>query len=477
MLKKILLINPNKKSFKKKSDKIFQSKHLNFGILSIASFFPENIIIYDCQGKEDDEILCDIYKIIDKNKIDMVGISLISAYTEQCAFFIAEKLSKQFENIDIIYGGKDYVQFIAEYLLRKKKAKAVVKNEGELFFKELLKDKKDIFDCSGICYLNENNELLENSIFNDFNELHVFNHQLYPDYLEYVPSIEVSRGCKKKCVFCTNNKISQKKKNVKDIVKEISNIVEIYGQGVCIYFQTPHFLLSKKDLKEIYQFRLSSKNQFVWRTQTSVDYLTKENLDCLYNAGARVIDVGFESASPEVLTLMEKTSNPLKYIEKMKLALRHAKDIGLRIKLNILLFVGENRHTLKCTKDFLKENLYDFHSFSAYSVMFFPSFGSEKFKKLIETQGGRLNPVRFSQHVLSVNLNSNISHAKAEEIARLFLKSFQSKEMYMSQRQLGYFPKGINYPLNPDVSSLPFYSSKEEMNESQENLDVLIEEF
>lgn len=473
---RILLINPSKDFYKKDVDHALSIKFLNFGLLSIASLFPENIIIYDCQGKDNDILICEILEIIDNDDICMVGISLISAYSEKCAFKIADKIHNKFPNIPIIYGGKDHAQYIAKDLLYNHHASAVIKGYGEYFFQDLIKNKYDLFSCSSVIYKNSENKIVANAE-KSFPLLIEYNHELYPNFTEFVPSIEISRGCNKHCLFCSNNSMKKQTKDIHSIVREIDALKKLYGENVCIYFQTPHFLISKKDLITLSELR-TVNDKFIWRTQTSVRYLTPERIRLLYAAGARVIDVGFESGSPTILEYMKKDINPKKYISIMSEALEYAYQVGLRIKLNILLFAGETRETLTQTIEFLKANLYNFHSFSAYPVMLYPGPNSHLFKEKIENEfTGSVEEVNMSKNIFHVNLSKNLDWKKATEIALLLGKSLQTEGMYMSQRRIGYIPTSqMKNVASFDQNVMPFFRSSDEQKLATSKLQKIIGE-
>ena len=471
----ILLINPSKDFYKKGIDQALKVNQLNFGILAIASRFPSNVFIYDCQGKEYGSIISELLSIIRHKKISIVGISLISAYSKKSAFSIADALHNHIEDISIIYGGQDHAPYIAETLIDFHYAKAVVKYDGESFFKNIIHDGVDIHDCPSIIYKNDAGQLIETHEEKLQSSLYSYDHALYPDYQRFVPSIEVSRGCNNSCVFCSNNRKRQAQKSVDEIIEEINAIKSAYGENICAYFQTPHFLLPKNDLKKIAKYRAGS-NSFIWRTQTSVRYLTIENIQLLYNAGARVIDVGFESASPEMLSHMGKDKSPNEYLAIMKRALKAAAEIGLRLKLNILLFAGETHASLTQTALFLKDNLHGFHSFSAYPVMVYPSHNSDKFIEKINELGGSIVEVPTSRSIYHVNLSSQIDYQKANRIALLLGKSFQNVKMYMSQRHIGYLPTCHSIKSTELVSELsPFYLSADEQRQAQSELLNIIE--
>ena len=112
---------------------------------------------------------------------------------------------------------------------------------------------------------------------------------------------------------------------------------------------------------------------------------------CWLRPGAAVFDLGFESASPEILGLMKKAEHPAEYLSKAKAVLAAAKDAGLIIKLNILFYAGDRRSTLLETFDFLSENEELIHSISAYPLLVCPGTGlAESIEPTLKAHGGAI---------------------------------------------------------------------------------------
>lgn len=467
--KKILFINPCKTFFKKEIDEIIKIKQMNFGLLSMASMYPKNIIIFDCQNSTN--YINDIEEIIIKNNIKYIGISLISSYTEKESFKISIFIRKKFPEITIIFGGKDCAAFIADDLITNGLTSAVITGEGELFIHQFIEEDRALEACEGIKYLNKDGNIKENLLITKSNYLPTYDHSLYPSYKEYVPSIEISRGCPHSCLFCTNRNSPILQKSPETIYNEATNIKKQYKrEDIAIYFQTPHCYLKPNHL--ITLAKLRSEKDFVWRTQTRIEYLKNNTIELLFKAGARVIDIGMESASPNILTIMKKTKHPNDYIQAAATALKKAHEVGLILKLNIMLFAGETQNTLMETINFLKENLYNFHTISVYPVLVYPSPGENDFIKKIRSVGAEICTSKESKRLHYVNLSPSISHEKALLLSTLIAKSLQSKTAYMNQRLLGYYPQSIlkNTYSKEKLKDLPFYSSEEEKKQAEEQL-------
>jgi radical SAM superfamily enzyme YgiQ (UPF0313 family) len=470
--KKVLLVNPAKSQFKKESDRIIKFGQLNFGLLAMASKYPESTIIVDFQNHEHTHCLSNIIE----EKIFLIGISLISAYSEESAFEIAKFCNSLHPEIPIVYGGKDHARFIANELIEKHYASAVVLGDGEIFLKEVLEEGKDLAECSGIV-CKKNTKLLTRECNKKLSNIPIFDHSVYPNYIDYVPSIEVSRGCQYSCVFCSNRRAIPLKKEIVKIYNEACKIKEQYNSNtITVYFQTPHFIISNNDIKKLTSLR--SQNDFYWRSQTRADYLNSDNIPLLYKAGGRVFDVGLESASCKILRSMGKTTSPKQYLKKITQALYVSKEEGLRIKLNIMLYPGENRQSLSETIEFLQKNLLNYHSISAYPTLVFPGLGAKKFiNEIVNKFKGKVRKLEHINHVYGIDLGPNFSYEKAVHISRLLGKALQDQSMYIEQRKIGYYPHNIILNMEKiENTKKPFFSSADEQYKAITQLEDFLKE-
>ena len=91
-----------------------------------------------------------------------------------------------------------------------------------------------------------------------------------------------------------------------------------------------------------------------WRTQSRIDVFDPDLLPILTEAGLRIIDLGLESASPKLLSLMNKTDTPTEYINKANKIIEKVSEFpNLKLKINLIFFPGETAYTLRETLEFI----------------------------------------------------------------------------------------------------------------------------
>ena len=453
----IVLINTPISSGKKPYDISSNlSKSLNFGLLSIASYLSSkgfSSYVFDPRSSTYDTFK-QIYQIIDYYTPPVVGLSCISGFSYTSFKMLANDIKSKYSNILLIAGGKDHIGIIDnQVMLECQNIDVLVKGEGEDVVAKILYN----------YHMNKSFETIPNIVYrshkgvcdtSDFKErtlnyIPKLDYNLHANFFSHAPSIEVSRGCPYNCAFCISSRDKIINKEMDIVFEEASSLCDIYQKkDLKIYFETPIFLHSTDELKRLAQLRSEWNSQFTWRTETRVDFLTTQNITLLKNSGAKVLDIGLESTSPEILLRMNKTNSPEKYIKHASTALINAHNNGITLKINILFYIGENLNTLRETYNFLASHSEYIRAISAYPMLIYPGMGSLiEFEKELEKHGGSI--IKKSpwneRKIFPVNLSSELSYSQAEELALLFGKAFQTMENYFYQKQFGYFPPNYNY--------------------------------
>jgi hypothetical protein len=187
--------------------------------------------------------------------------------------------------------------------------------------------------------------------------------------------------------------------------------------------------------------------RFTWRTETRVEYLTPQRVPLLAAAGLRVIDLGLESACPEILLRMGKTRNPVVYLQKAAQGLQAAYEAGILVKLNILFYVGETRETLRTTLAFLEDHLPYVSSVSAYPLLLYPGSSLESgiADDIAQVGGSIVHTASWEQrHLWPVNVSSEWSYEDLQEVGLQFTKAFQTQETFFHKKQYGYFSPAVS---------------------------------
>jgi len=123
-----------------------------------------------------------------------------------------------------------------------------------------------------------------------------------------VATIELTRGCPFKCVFCSEplNTGSQiRKRSPESVVDEMMLVKEQFGIN---HFMTldSTLTLNRKLIEDICHLIIDRNVQVTWEGQTRANLVDKELLFLLKKAGLVRLGFGVESADEHVLALMKK---------------------------------------------------------------------------------------------------------------------------------------------------------------------------
>lgn len=160
----------------------------------------------------------------------------------------------------------------------------------------------------------------------NLDELPLLDFTIFDKYIEHfdlIP-IQLSRGCPFHCHFCIEKKLLLLNKKVrgwrayspKRAIQEIKNIKE-YGLSHDINdfgFTDPIFGLNKKWLEKFLDLYDFEDIKSAW-TETRLDVLDRKLLERLQHKNIFLM-YGVESYSKEMLSIMNKTSNPSAFLKK-----------------------------------------------------------------------------------------------------------------------------------------------------------------
>ncbi len=122
--------------------------------------------------------------------------------------------------------------------------------------------------------------------------------------------IETTRGCPYKCKFC--NKLMYPKYIKKSIYQVKKELLSLHKLGIKnIMFIDLDFLIDKKFALKICNLLLSFNPKFRYFIQTRCDHLDKDILRKLNDSGCKLIQLGVESFSKDILSKMNKNQNIL----------------------------------------------------------------------------------------------------------------------------------------------------------------------
>ena len=281
----------------------------------------------------------------------------ISAYTGPhigAAVRAARAVKKRRPDMPIVFGGW-HASLATHQTLREPFVDAVVRGQGELTFLELVQRMATGEEWNGIrglSFKDADGKIVhepERPVA-DINTLPTPAYELSDPgvyaaasgvrQLAYTSSV----GCPYQCNYCTDQVFYKRRFNayrVERVVNELAELVPRYNIEHVPFFDS-NFLVDRKRAVAIARGIIASGTKFRWDFQTSTDFLSlmsDDDVQVLAESGVYHIGFGTESASQEVLTLMNKR---FQHVEQMVETARKTHLAGITVVFNIILgYPGE----------------------------------------------------------------------------------------------------------------------------------------
>lgn len=176
------------------------------------------------------------------------------------------------------------------------------------------------------------------------------NHALYP-----MVQIFTGRGCPHRCIFCSWPKTLMGRKyrvrSVQNVADEFEFVANELPEVKEIFIEDDTFTINKKRVKQFCEEIKRRRIDISWGCQSRAD-LDYETMKAMKEAGCRLLDVGYESGSDEILKNIKKGIT----VNQLREFTRNAKKAGLKILADFVIgFPGETKETAEQTIRFIKE--------------------------------------------------------------------------------------------------------------------------
>jgi radical SAM superfamily enzyme YgiQ (UPF0313 family) len=173
---------------------------------------------------------------------------------------------------------------------------------------------------------------------------------LYPEV-----QLFTGRGCPNQCTFCSWPETLMGRKyrirKIESVVDEFEYIAEELPEVKEIFIEDDTFTINKKRIREICEEIKRRKLNITWSCNARAN-LNYETMKAMKEAGCRLLDVGYESGSDEILKNIKKGITT----EEMRRFTSDAKKARLMILGDFVFgFPGETKETAEKTIRFAKE--------------------------------------------------------------------------------------------------------------------------
>lgn len=164
---------------------------------------------------------------------------------------------------------------------------------------------------------------------------------------EKLATMQTSRGCPAKCLFCDIRMTKFRKRSPEDVMTELRYLVD---RGVDdIFFVDDTITIDRQRLFEICDMIKKSGLKIHFKVSARVDTVKPAILEALREAGCYRIHYGVESATPRLLKYLQKQVTP----EKVAQAFRWTRDAGIGTFAYCMIGIPtETRQEMMNTVDF-----------------------------------------------------------------------------------------------------------------------------
>tara|TARA_Y100000031_G_scaffold123221_1_gene138456 strand:+ start:2868 stop:4577 length:1710 start_codon:yes stop_codon:yes gene_type:complete len=303
---------------------------------------------------------------LDKNKFDVVILSLIAGYYQYKKMKgLSKAINRSKQRPFYLMGGYGPTPE-PEFFLKKSGCDVVCMGEGETTIVKLIdaiENKTPLKEVPGIAWL-ENGKLQTTPrapLIHDLDSLPWYPYELFDmnHYrmqrlpknrpMDFCFPMMSARGCSFKCTFCYRMDPGYRKRSAENLLDEVEMLHKDYGITY-VNFEDDLLMSSIVHTEEVCAEFLKRNLPVKWACNGRLNYCSEELLQLMKDAGCVFINYGIESMDQKVLNNMKKGLRPEMIVRGVEDTLK----VGISPGLNFIFGnKGDNRQTLKKMVDFL----------------------------------------------------------------------------------------------------------------------------
>jgi len=282
-----------------------------------------------------------------------LGVSLLTGPMIRSAVKVARRVRRQRPELPIVFGGW-HPSLLPDETLRHDAVDIVIRGQGELTMVEVAQRLTGGQDLAGVrgASFKPGGEAVHNAE----RPVENINHLPAPAYhlvdfdgYERVRGVREigypsSVGCPYACNYCTDQVFYKRRFNAYRAERVVSEVTDLVGRYRLqeVAFLDSNFPVDVKRAVAIARGFVESKVKFHWTVQASTDLVCRmsdDDVSLLAASGLHHMGFGTESASEEVLALMNKKHQR---IADMFETARKTDQAGMRVTFNVILgYPGE----------------------------------------------------------------------------------------------------------------------------------------
>jgi anaerobic magnesium-protoporphyrin IX monomethyl ester cyclase len=389
----------------------------------------------------------------------LVGLSFLSTTSYPYAKILARQIRAADAKVRLAFGGVFATLNAKLVKLQCPEVDFVCRGDGEQLILDLLEHLNNPADIAGLTWA-QDGQVIHNpdrAMDRDLDQWPFPDREsLSLDYVESLPldvptvlsmerftTMQTSRGCPWKCVFCDIPTFNQRKwrsRSPQHVVNEFNHLQKL-GYGV-VYFVDDHFLLQPKRIEAICKGIQETGVTIQWGCEGRAGSAAQHLFPAMAKAHCRTLMFGIESGSQKVLDRLKKKQR----LSEVEIAVTNAKRAGIEI-VHGFFVVGNPDETvedMKATFDFASRLRLDTFAFNRLCVYRGTPLWQEYVKRnLVNDTTDWYKYFKCSEIDPTCLPGEVINHERTVGLRRLFLYKlthYPAQTLRLLRRFLRYMP-------------------------------------